>query len=72
MIISLLSSVYVSTLQTYLVTGGMNGNDYLASTEVLTDTGDSWITAGSLPSPLTGLRGLNLNNKIFMTGSGTD
>ena len=54
------------------MTGGQNGNDYLASTEVLTATGDSWITAGSLPSPLTGLRGLNLNNKIFMTGSGTD
>ena len=48
----------------------MNGNDYLSSTEVLTETGQSWLTAGSLPSPLTGLRGLSLNNKIFMTGSG--
>ena len=61
-----------SVQQTYLVTGGLNGNDYLSSTEILTDSGDSWTRAGPLPSPLTGLRGLNLDNTIFMTGSGTD
>ena len=46
----------------------MNGNDYLSSTELLPKGQDTWLLAGELPSPLTGLRGLNLDNKILMTG----
>ena len=46
----------------------MNGNDYLSSTELLGESEAAWRPAGQLISPLTGLRGLNLQNKIFVTG----
>ena len=54
--------------QTLLVTGGMNGNDYLSSTEILHHGQHKWHTAAELPHSLTGLRGINLDNKILMTG----
>ena len=51
----------------YLVSGGYNG-DYLSSTELLMETASAWVLTGELPSPRYGLRGANIDNRIFMTG----
>ena len=55
--------------QTYLVTGGWDGNDYLSSTELLVETSDAWAFSGRLPTPRYGLRGANINGRILMTGN---
>jgi len=56
----------------YMVAGGnaRNGFDYsvTASTEMLTLGADTWVLATPLPSPRLGLRGVNLDNTVFMTG----
>ena len=55
--------------QTFLVTGGY-GSTYLSSTELLVETASAWIfTTGELPSARNGLRGANIENKIYMTGN---
>ena len=63
---------YYSTIiifQTFLVSGGYDGSDSLSSTELLVETASAWVYSGSLPSPRYGLRGANIDNKIFMTGN---
>ena len=55
-------------IQTYLVSGGWNGIDNLASTEVLEASATGWVFTGALPSPRRGLRGANIDNKVLMTG----
>ena len=59
-------------LQTFLVTGGNNGNNLLSSTELLMETSDTWVFTGDLPPdfpfPRVGLNGANVGNKILMTG----
>ena len=62
-------------LQTFLVTGGNNGNNLLSSTELLMETSDTWVFTGDLPPstpdfpfPRAGLNGANVGNKILMTG----
>ena len=57
-------------VQTYIVAGGYYFGD-LSSTEVLVETGSAWTLTGELPSPRSGLRGANIDNKIVMTGKGT-
>ena len=53
----------------YMVTGGYNKKfSYVASTEIMPASGSRWSFAGSLPSARYGLRGISLNNQIFMTG----
>ena len=32
------------------------------------ETTSAWVFAGELPSPRSGLRGANIDNKILMTG----
>ena len=54
--------------QTYLVSGGWGGSDYLSSTELLVESSSAWINTDSLPSTRSGLSGLNIDNKVFMTG----
>ena len=54
-------------IQTYLVSGGYNG-DYFSSTELLLETASAWVLAGELPSPRSGLRAANIDNKILITG----
>ena len=58
-----------SHIQVYLVTGGRTGSNFLSSTETLEEGAGSWTPAGVLPVALFGLRGVSLNNNIFMTGN---
>jgi len=52
-----------------LVTGGQTGSyDDLSSTELLVGTASAWVYSGKLPSPRTGLRGANIDNRVLMTG----
>ena len=52
----------------YLVSGGYTFSDYLSSTELLMESASAWVLTGELPSPRYGLRGANIDNRIFMTG----
>ena len=54
-------------IQTFLVTGGYN-NGYLSSTELLVETDSAWVLAGNLPTPRDGLRAVNIDQKILVTG----
>ena len=51
------------------MTGGYNYPDKLSSTETLVDGAEAWTFAGELPVAMLGLRGVSLNNDIFMTGN---
>ena len=55
--------------QTYLVTGGYDGDDELSSTELLVETATIWTFSGQLPIPRDGLRGANIDGRILMTGN---
>ena len=68
------NSCGVLMFQTFLVTGGYNENidgKYLSSTELLKKNAASWIYSEALPSPpgRNGLRGVNIDNRLLMTGS---
>ena len=53
-----------------LVTGGYPlGGDPISSTELLVGTASTWVYTGELPSPRSGLRGANIDNKVLMTGN---
>jgi len=54
--------------KTYIVSGGYDVSDRLSSTELLVETGSAWVYTGGLPSPRSGLRGANIDNKVLMTG----
>ena len=54
-------------IQVYLVTGGANSGTSLSSTETLMEGAGSWTSAEELPVTVAGLRGVSLNNNIFMT-----
>ena len=55
--------------QTFLVTGGYDGlSDILSSTELLVETDSAWVLAGNLPTPRAGLRAVNIDQKILVTG----
>ena len=51
----------------YLVTGGYNGRDII-STEVMSASGSRWTYVGNLPTAADYLRGISVNNQIFVTG----
>ena len=53
-----------------VVTGGLNSlNRSLVSTEMFQFNADrDWNYVSSLPGPVTGLRGVTIDNRIFMTG----
>ena len=56
-------------LQIYLVTGGLDGPTYLDSTELYDPSLGSWIVAGArLPSPRSGLRAANIDDRILVCG----
>lgn len=55
--------------KTILVSGGRTESGQASSsTEVLTEGSPHWTTVGSLPSPRSGLRGINIDNTVFITG----
>ena len=54
-------------MQVLLVTGGINSNGYLASTEVM-KTGGTWRLTAPLPSARRGLRAAVVNNNIYVFG----
>ena len=57
-------------LQTFLVTGGINGRyDRLSSTELLKENGASWTVAGELPSPRFNLRLASVDSRVLATGT---
>ena len=53
----------------YLVAGGFSPEvELLSSTEIFEMGSKSWIEVGKLPSPLSQLKGISINNKVIMTG----
>ena len=54
--------------QTFLVTGGGGSGGYLSSTELLVETDSAWVLAGNLPTSRSGLRAVNIDQKILVTG----
>ena len=66
------SSCPLIIFQTFLVSGGdPDGSGigaFLSSTELLVETASAWVLTGELPSPRSGLRGANIDNKVVMTG----
>ena len=53
----------------YLVAGGFSPEvELLSSTEIFEMGSESWIEVGKLPSPLSQLKGISINNKVIMTG----
>merc|ERR1719341_358738 len=61
--------------QVYMVAGGnaRNGFDYslTASTEMLTSGADTWVLATPLPTARSGLKGVSVDNRVYMTGGGS-
>merc|ERR1712098_303072 len=57
----------------YLVTDGEGDDNILHSTtEVMSATGSSWSYVGSLPRATRYLKGITLNNQMFITGGKRD
>ena len=50
------------------MTGGEYADIPLDATEILTEGDSEWQLTGNLPIGLLGLRGVSLQNRIFMTG----
>ena len=48
---------------------GSGSSNRLSSTETLVDGELIWLEVGQLPVAMSGLRGVSLNNNIFMTGN---
>ena len=56
-------------VQVLLVAGGLDGDDtHLSSTEVLTGDSTAWTMATPLPRAVDGMRGISLDNTVYMTG----
>ena len=55
-------------VQVLLVAGGSNDDAYLSSTEVLTVDSPAWTMVTPLPRAVYGVRGVTLDNTVFMTG----
>ena len=68
--ITLINLYLLIIFQTYLVSGGLSNGIDLSSTELLVGTVSAWVFTGELPSPRSGLRGVNIDNKVLMTGRG--
>ena len=55
--------------QTFLVSGGYDGEVFLSSTELLVETGSAWVLTAELPSPRNGPSLANVDGRILMTGN---
>ena len=65
------NSCGVIIFQTFLVTGGLGFDDdnKFSSTELLVENSAKWIYSGELPTPRSGLRGANIDQRVIMTGN---
>ena len=63
------NSCGVIIFQTLLVTGGFDGRNWLSSTELLVENSGKWIRTGELPTPRCWLRGMNIDQRVIMTGN---
>jgi len=52
----------------YLVVGGSNLETITSSTELFTEGASQWMVAATTPIEGMGIRGVSLNNEIFLTG----
>ena len=60
----------VIIFQTFLVTGGRDEDEHvLSSTELLVENSAKWIYSSALPRPRSGLRGVNIDQRVIMTGT---
>ena len=50
------------------MTGGYNDNKYISSTELLHHDSTDWVFTGELPSPRAYLGGVNINQRVLVTG----
>ena len=62
------NSCGVIIFQTFLVTGGWTGSNRLSSTELLVENSAKWVYSGELPTPRSGLKGVNIDQRVIMTG----
>ena len=61
--------IILMSLQVFLVTGGYSGSgSYIDTTEVLRVGDNAWTYVGNFPRAMNGLMGVNLGNRLFMTG----
>ncbi len=51
-----------------LVSGGYDGS-YLDSTEIFDPSLRSWRAGAALPSPMSGLRATNIDNRVLLFGN---
>ena len=68
------NSCGVIIFQTFLVTGGLyddghGSTTFLSSTELLVENSAKWIYSGELPTPRTGPRVANIDQRVIMTGN---
>ena len=63
------NSCGVIIFQTLLVTGGSYNDAVLSSTELLVENSAKWIYSGELPTPRSGPRGANIDQRVIMTGN---
>ena len=52
----------------FLVSGGYTGMDYLTTTEIFDPSLGSWRDGALLPFAITGLRAVNIDNRVLLTG----
>ena len=65
--------VSILSFQIYIVAGGTSpSNEYVETTEILTDVDSTWKPVGPLPFGVKGLAGATINNTVFMSGEDCD
>ena len=53
----------------YLVTGGLGVDaKSILTTEVMSAAGSTWSNVGNLPRATSYIKGITLNNQLFLTG----
>ena len=52
----------------FLVSGGWTGSDYIESTEIFDPDTRSWKAGAALPSPITALRAITIDNRVLFFG----
>ena len=57
-------------IQVFLVTGGLNGSNYLDSTEVFDPSVGSWTAGARLPRPMWELRATYIADQVLIFGEG--